>query len=125
MRFAGSRLWDGRSLCLWRGCCFFLVFYGFLPWFPPGRVSVSFLPFIRSPDFVRYTNLMTVYSLLKGELSLLLDSLRHLALPIFTLAFLSWALLMRIAGSSLLSELQQDYVTTARSKGLAERAVRR
>ena len=68
---------------------------------------------------------MTVDSLLKGELSLLLDSLRHLVLPIFTLAFLSWALLMRIARSSLLSELQKDYVTTARSKGLEERAVRR
>jgi peptide/nickel transport system permease protein len=69
--------------------------------------------------------MMTVDSLLKSELSLRLDSLRHLVLPIFTLAFLSWALLMRIARSSLLSELQQDYVTTARSKGLAERAVRR
>ncbi|MBU0595333.1 ABC transporter permease, partial [Candidatus Bipolaricaulota bacterium] len=107
------------------GLLLLLVFYGILPWFPPGRVGMAFLPLVRSPEFIRYTNMMSVDSLLNGEFALFLDSLRHLVLPIFTLAFLSWALLMRVARSSLLSELRQDYVTTARSKGLPERVVRR
>lgn len=107
------------------GILLLTVFYGVLPWFPPGRISASFIPVARSAEFTVYTNMMTVDALLNGEWGLLLDSLRHLVLPVLTMAYLSWALLMRIARSSLLDELRQDYVTTARSKGLRERDVRR
>lgn len=50
-------------------------------------------------------------------------SLRHLILPAFTLGWALAGVTTRLARSSLLEELGKDYVRTARSKGLAERAV--
>ena len=46
-----------------------------------------------------------------------------MVLPIITLSYLSWALLLKVTRSSMLESLRQDFVTTARSKGLSERAV--
>ncbi len=53
----------------------------------------------------------------------LADELRHLALPAVTLAAFSTARNTRLVRSNLLEVLGQDYVTTARAKGLQERAV--
>ncbi|MEW6545584.1 MAG: ABC transporter permease [Bacillota bacterium] len=47
----------------------------------------------------------------------------HLVLPSFTLGILSAAYIARVTRSSLLEVLGQDYIRTARSKGLSERAV--
>ena len=47
----------------------------------------------------------------------------HLVLPAFTLGTSSAALMARITRSSMLDVLKQDFVTTARSKGLGERVV--
>ncbi len=44
-------------------------------------------------------------------------------LPVLTLSYLSWALLLKVTRSSMLEAMRQDYVTTARAKGLAERVV--
>lgn len=52
-----------------------------------------------------------------------LDLLWHLFLPALTLALLNMALVARIARSSMLEALQEDYIITARSKGLGERRV--
>jgi len=49
--------------------------------------------------------------------------LKHLVLPITTLAYLNWAYLLRVTRSSMLDVLRQEYLTTARSKGLLERIV--
>jgi peptide/nickel transport system permease protein len=51
------------------------------------------------------------------------DLLRHMILPVTVLAFAQVPLVMRFARSTMLEVLRQDYVTTARSKGLAERIV--
>jgi peptide/nickel transport system permease protein len=51
------------------------------------------------------------------------DALKHLVLPITTLAYLNWAYLLRVTRSSMLDVLRQEYLTTARSKGLLERIV--
>jgi peptide/nickel transport system permease protein len=51
------------------------------------------------------------------------DFLRHLVLPSITLGLGMAAILTRMVRSSLLEELSQDYVRTARAKGLSERAV--
>jgi len=72
---------------------------------------------------VRYTQLNTIDGLLNGRFDILLDALRHMVLPIVTLSYLSWALLLKITRSSMLESLRQDYVTTARAKGLRERDV--
>ncbi len=76
-----------------------------------------------NPPFVQYTQLMTVDSLLNGRLDIFVDSVRHLVLPIITLAYIDWALLLRVTRSSMLETLRQDYVTTARAKGLPEKTV--
>lgn len=53
----------------------------------------------------------------------LFDRLHHLALPALTLAVREIAVTMRFTRSSMLEVLRQDYVRTARAKGLSERIV--
>ena len=65
----------------------------------------------------------TVDSLLNGRPDIFLDALRHLFLPALTLAYVSWALVLRVARSSMLEVLRQDYIQTARAKGLSEHDV--
>lgn len=105
------------------GLLVLMVFYAKLRWFPPGRISDWASAVVFSPAFHRYTTLMTVDALLNLRFDVFLDALRHLILPIITLSYLSWALLLRVTRSSMLETLRQDYVTTARAKGLPERAV--
>jgi peptide/nickel transport system permease protein len=61
--------------------------------------------------------------LLNLRLDVFWDALRHMILPVITLAYLWWALQMRVTRSSMLETMRQDYITTARSKGIAERNV--
>jgi peptide/nickel transport system permease protein len=49
--------------------------------------------------------------------------LRHLILPAVTLAFSNIALVARITRSSMLEVIRQDYIRTARAKGLPERTI--
>ncbi|MDR7418398.1 MAG: ABC transporter permease [Armatimonadota bacterium] len=53
----------------------------------------------------------------------LLDRLRHLALPALVLAAVNLAMWARYVHSSLIEVLQEDYIRTARAKGLGERVV--
>ena len=99
------------------------VFYAWLHWFPPERMSDWASIIVNSENFSNYTGLLTIDALLNGNLPLFVDALRHLALPGFTLALAMWALLTRIMRASLLEVMSMDYITTARSKGLSERAV--
>jgi peptide/nickel transport system permease protein len=99
------------------------VLYAWLDWFPPERLSMWAERFVLEESFHSYTGLVMIDSLLNGDLKLFADALRHLVLPSLTLAVAQWALLTRIMRSSLLQVLGEDYITTARSKGLAERKV--
>ncbi len=99
------------------------IFYGILRWFPPGQIGIQAGAIMRSASFVHYTGLITVDALLNGSWFVLGDALRHLILPVFVLSFVSWAMLLRIMRTSMLEVLRQDYITTARSKGLDERVV--
>jgi len=51
------------------------------------------------------------------------DLLHHLVLPALTLGTSSAAILARMTRSSMLEVIRQDYIRTARAKGLAERTV--
>jgi peptide/nickel transport system permease protein len=99
------------------------VFYAWLGWFPPGRLSLWAGQIVHSDQFTSYTGMHTVDALLNLELRVFWDALRHLFLPAVCLALAEWALLTRIMRSSMLDVLRQDYVTTARSKGAPERQV--
>lgn len=105
------------------GLLMLMFFYARLQWFPPGRLSDWADQVVQASSFVHYTSMNTIDALLNGRLDIFLDALRHLVLPILTLAYIQWALLLKVTRSSMLESLRQDYVTTARAKGLSERAV--
>ncbi|HEV2281119.1 MAG TPA: ABC transporter permease [bacterium] len=64
-----------------------------------------------------------VAALLRGEGRPLAGSLKHLAMPAVALSANAVVLIARMVRSTMLEALGQDYVRTARSKGLAERTV--
>ncbi len=106
------------------GLLILMILYGRLSWFPPGRLSLNADLYVRNPEtFHFYTHLMTIDALLNGKLWVFLDALRHLMGPVLTLTMVSIALLVRVMRSSMLEVLRQDYVRTARAKGLVERVV--
>ncbi|MEJ2598339.1 MAG: ABC transporter permease [Anaerolineales bacterium] len=105
------------------GLLVLMVFYANLHWFPPGRLSQWATQVVISPAFHRYTGMNTVDALLNLRFDIFLDALRHIFLPALTLAYVSWALLLRVARSSMLEVLRQDYIRTARAKGQSERLV--
>jgi peptide/nickel transport system permease protein len=102
------------------GLLVLMLFYGKLGWFPPGRLSEWANQVVNSPEFARYTGMNTIDALLNGRLDVFGDALRHLILPVLTLSYVSWALIVRITRSSMLETLRQDYVTMARAKGQRE-----
>ncbi|MBN1486611.1 MAG: ABC transporter permease [Anaerolineae bacterium] len=105
------------------GLLLLMLFYANLGWFPPGRISDWANQIVQSPEFHNYTQLITIDSLLNLRFDIFWDALRHLIMPVITLAYLWWALTLRVTRSSMLETLRQDYITTARAKGLSERTV--
>jgi len=99
------------------------LLYGVARWFPPGRLGLEATRIVYSPDFRMYTGIITIDALLNGNLFVFADALRHLVLPVIVLAYVSWASLLRVTRSSMLETLRQEYVMTARAKGLPERVV--
>ena len=75
----------------------------------------------RTAEF--FSNLIVFNSIITGNWSILVDALRHLALPAVALSTIPLAIIARMTRSSLLEVLGQDYVRTARAKGVRERRV--
>jgi peptide/nickel transport system permease protein len=107
------------------GLLVLMIFYARLGWFPPERLSEWALRVVLSEEFTRYTQINTLDAILNLRWDILVDALKHLVLPVLTLAYLGWAQILRVTRSSMLDTLRQDYMTTARAKGLAERRVTR
>ena len=105
------------------GLLVLMIFYANLQWFPPGRLNDTYSQVVNSPSFNHYTSLLTIDALLNGRFDVFLDALRHMFLPILTLSYISWATFLRVTRGSMLETLRQEYVTTARAKGLPERDV--
>ncbi|MEP7040819.1 MAG: ABC transporter permease [Chloroflexota bacterium] len=78
-------------------------------------------PLRTAVDFV--SNMYVVNSLITGQWGALGDALRHLILPAVALGTIPLSIIARMTRSSLLDVLGQDYIRTARAKGLGERAV--
>lgn len=100
-----------------------MIFYANLQWFPPGRLSDDMQRVVDAPAFHQLTRMYTIDGLLNGRPDVTTDALRHLLLPVITLAFLNWAIFVRVTRTSMLDVLNQEYVRTARAKGLRERVV--
>ena len=94
------------------------VFFGKLGWLPDGeRLPIGVDP----PRTI--TGLYTIDSLLTGNMPLFLLSLKHLLLPTIVLAYGSLAVITRMVRGGMLEVLNQDYIRTARAKGIAQHAV--
>jgi dipeptide transport system permease protein len=105
------------------GIWLLVIFYGLLGWFEPGRLSTQYAISIATTDFQRYTGFMVLDGMLNGRFDIALNALRHLVLPVITLATVQSAQIMRVMRSSLLDALSEDYVRTARAKGLKNNVV--
>jgi ABC-type dipeptide/oligopeptide/nickel transport system permease component len=106
------------------GLILLMVFYGYLGWLPPGRLSPESSLIVNSNMFTSHTGMHTLDALLNGpNWNVFLDAVKHLILPAITLAYVSWALIVRIMRSSMLNVLREEYTMVARAKGLEERVV--
>lgn len=106
---------SGVSLpVFWLAILFIYVFAVTLGWLPPSArlgVGVQLEPI---------TNLYVLDALLRGNWTALADALRHLVLPAIALGTIPLAIVVRMTRSAMLEVLGQDYVRTARSKGVPE-----
>ncbi|MFN8661472.1 MAG: ABC transporter permease [Thermomicrobiales bacterium] len=95
-----------------------VIFYKQLGWLPAaGRIDIV----LGEPHTI--TGMFTVDSLLQGDWPRFVSSVKHLILPAITLSLPAMAILIRIVRASMLESLGQEYVRTARSKGLSENRV--
>lgn len=102
----------------WFGVLLQIIFYARLGWFPSsGRIDGGLTP----PDVI--TGMYTIDSLLAGQFDKFLSAVKHLILPAVALSNINLAVVSRITRSSMLDVLGENYVTTARAKGLTERVV--
>jgi dipeptide transport system permease protein len=74
-------------------------------------------------DVQPITRLYLVDSLITGNFPAFWSALQHLLMPAFTLGTSLAAIVTRISRSSVLEVMRQDFITTARAKGLSERVV--
>lgn len=101
----------------WLGLLLLLLFYFKLGWLPGTGRNDLFI----SVD--RITGLVLVDSVLTRNWEALWDGVKHIILPAFVLGYAAAASVARIMRASMLDVLRQDYIRTARSKGLGRRVV--
>lgn len=107
----------------WFGFILQLVFfYYFLQWGLPHLPNQGALSF-NAQSVTAYTGIPIIDGILNLNGAYTWDAFVHVILPAFTLAFASLGALTRLVRASMLEVLKQDYITLARSKGLAERVV--
>ena len=103
----------------WFGMMGLLVFYAWLDWVGGvGRVGLAFDGLVP-----RVTGMLLIDSALAGNWAAWRSALHHLVLPASILGLHSMAYISRMTRSFMLSQLSQEYVLTARVKGLSEREV--
>lgn len=101
----------------WLGILMILIFAGYLNILPSGG---------REPwglDLPRITGFLTLDAVLQGRWDALVQALRYLALPTIVLGTAMTGIIMQITRASMLENLGEDYVMTARAKGLSNRVV--
>jgi ABC-type dipeptide/oligopeptide/nickel transport system permease component len=69
------------------------------------------------------TGFLLIDTAVAGDWTAFLDHAAHLVLPTFVLGYLTLAVIVRLMRSSMLEEMGQDYVRTARAKGVPESVV--
>ena len=97
----------------WWGLMLIMLFSVDLGWTPvSGRIAIEY-------DIATRSGFMLIDSLLSGEDGAFTSALRHLVLPTLVLGTVPMAVIARMTRSSLLEVLREDYMRTARAKGLS------
>jgi peptide/nickel transport system permease protein len=103
----------------WLALMGLLLFYARLHWVSgPGRLDPLYDGMVDTR-----TGSLLIDSAIAGEWDVFVNAFSHIVLPAGILAFYSIAYLSRMTRSFMLDQLSQEYVTTARAKGLTERRV--
>jgi ABC-type dipeptide/oligopeptide/nickel transport systems, permease components len=101
----------------WWGLLLIILFSGVLQWTPvSGRISLLYF-------FPPVTGFMLIDSLLSGQAGAFKSAVSHLILPTIVLATIPLAVIARQTRSAMLEVLSEDYVRTARAKGLPPQRV--
>ena len=96
----------------WWGLLLIIFFSGILGWTPvSGRISLLYY-------FEPVTGFMLIDSLLSGQAGAFSSAMSHLILPAIVLGTIPLAVIARQTRSAMLEVLSEDYVRTARAKGL-------
>ncbi|MFC3631315.1 ABC transporter permease subunit [Paracoccus angustae] len=101
----------------WWGLLLIIFFSGFLGWTPvSGRISLMYY-------FPDGTGFMLIDSLMSGQDGAFASAVSHLILPSVVLATIPLAVIARQTRSAMLEVMGEDYVRTARAKGMPARRV--
>ncbi len=101
----------------WWGLLLIIVFSGIMQWTPvSGRISLLYF-------FPPVTGFMLIDSFLSGQKGAFASAFSHLVLPSIVLGTIPLAVIARQTRSAMLEVLGEDYVRTARAKGLSSRRV--
>jgi len=103
----------------WLGLLGLLVFYASLGWVGgPGRIDIAY-----EYSVTRQTGLLLIDTAIQGEWDAFRNVFSHIILPASLLGYFSMAYISRMTRSFMLQELAQEYVVTARVKGVPERRI--
>lgn len=109
----GASLTGYSMPVFWWALLLILFFSVTLGWTPvSGRIDVAFDP-------PRVTGLMLVDALVSGEPGAFTSAARHLILPTLALGTIPLAAIARMTRSAMLEVLREDFIRTARAKGLS------
>ena len=103
----------------WLGLMALLLFYGWLGWTAgPGRLDIFYEDLVPA-----VTGVILVDAALAGDWEVFGNAFSHLILPASVLGYYALAYIARMTRSLMLEQLGQEYITTARVKGLSEARV--
>jgi peptide/nickel transport system permease protein len=107
----------------WLGLMGLLIFYGQLGWVGgPGRLDAAY-DMMMQFEVTPYTGMILIDTAASGNWDLFGNAVSHIILPAALLGYLSMAYISRMTRSFMMNELGQEYITTARVKGMPERRV--
>lgn len=107
----------------WLGLVGLLIFYGQLGWVGgPGRLDPAFDMMLEF-EIEQRTGLILLDTAMAGRWDMFWNAFSHIILPAGLLGYISMAYISRMTRSFMMNELGQEYITTARVKGMPERRV--
>jgi peptide/nickel transport system permease protein len=104
----------------WLGLMGLLIFYGQLGWVGgPGRLDAAY-DMMMQFELTQYSGMILIDTVLNGRWDVFANAVSHIILPAALLGYLSMAYISRMTRSFMMNELGQEYITTARVKGMPE-----